>query len=64
MGAYRYCDCNHPLPKPTVNQDLIDGQICPGCGDRLNQDQSCEEWLVELAERLDNMEKYITKDNE
>ena len=56
MGAYRYCECSHPLPKPTAREDLLDGQYCPGCGAEQQTDKGPREWIVDLDERLEGIE--------
>ena len=59
MGAFRYCRCEHPLPKPTPREDLIEDQICPGCGEHQRSVQSRDEWIVELWEEIQEMNKSI-----
>lgn len=53
--SYRHChNCDCELDKPTIQKDLIDGQTCPMCSYTMPQDQSVEEWLVELWEKVND----------
>lgn len=54
MGAFKYCiECDHPLSKPTPREDLIDGQVCPGCGKVEKDYMTIAEWIVEAFEEIE-----------
>ncbi len=55
----RYCACGAGLKKPDIRTDLIGGQECPVCGNHQDRARSVEEWLIELSERLDDIEVRI-----
>lgn len=54
---YRYCHhCGHPIEsRPTIAEDLRDGQFSPCCGTKLPMDQNIAQWLIELSERFDSV---------
>ena len=57
MGAFRYCKCgNQGFDKPTAREDLIEWerQEC-GCGERLEQYMSLQEWVIDLDDRLNEL---------
>ena len=61
MGAYKYCDCNAPLSKPTPREDLLEGQICTSCGNIYKGHMRIEEWLVELYEEVGELQGKVER---
>lgn len=59
MGAYRYCHiCDTAMDAPTARDELINGgQDCP-IGHRNPQTKSLKEWVVDIDERLQELEKW------
>lgn len=58
MGAFRYCHCgNQGFDKPTAREDLVEyeRQTCH-CGKSLDQYMSVEEWIVDIDDRLRELE--------
>ncbi len=51
---YGYCDkCGCELKAPTAREDLIEGQLCPKCGNTIANQKPIEYWLVELYEQIE-----------
>lgn len=61
MGAAFYCDyCGLGMDSPTIEEDLIHGgQCCPHCDKNQGTRYSTEEWLVELSQRIDEIEEKL-----
>ena len=63
--AFRYCrKCEYGFSEgPTAREDIgysfsrEEGQECPRCGTRQPRWQSNEEWIVDLDDRLREIEK-------
>jgi len=65
MGYYRYCEqCNHPLSKPTLFEDLVIGVDCPVCGTEQSQAHTEKEWIVELWMEIEELKKRNKKGGE
>ena len=62
MGAFRYCrKCDAPLSRPTVQEDLIDGQTCSSCGQQQPNVYDINEWVIEAFDEIENLKKIIGK---
>jgi hypothetical protein len=64
MGAYRYClNCDAPLGKPTIREDLSGKQFC-SCGAEIKPAMSLREWIIEIHDRLAELEARIEKEEQ
>ena len=61
MGSYRYCEyCERGLSEPTAREELLEGgQECPHCGKKQYTIKTIEEFVIELFERLEELETYL-----
>lgn len=61
MGSFRYCPhCERGHGKPTVRQDLIEwNRITCKCGNVLPQYMNEKEWIIDLSDQIEWLEKIL-----
>jgi len=59
MG-WRHCKkCDEDMDRPTIEEDLIDGQVCWRCGTEQDKAVTLEEWMVELSTDIREIKTVI-----
>lgn len=59
MGAWSYCECGQGQNRPTPQQVIDNSMECPVCH-RINEPgMTMGELLLELIERVDELEKKM-----
>lgn len=64
MSAWAYCGkCGQGFDKPTPREIVEDERVCPNCGHGQNPRVTKAEYLIDLGERLEELEAEVKRLN-